>query len=148
MRIFFSQSISAVDLTDTPKGRISDLFRTRTIRLISIVLYIIWFSVYLVYYGLVLNLSNIGGDVYVNSIISGMLLSIFGKIRTVLWKNSITLIARIKGWVKIWCKFLYVRGFLDCNLEEKRLLRFSFCGLCTQQIRSNVRGNKMKFSIL
>jgi hypothetical protein len=58
-------------VTDTPKGRISDLFRTRTIRLISIVLYIIWFSVYLVYYGLVLNLSNIGGDVYVNSIISG-----------------------------------------------------------------------------
>ncbi|XP_065222264.1 organic cation transporter protein-like isoform X2 [Planococcus citri] len=66
------QSISAVDLTDRPKGRVLDLFRTPTIRLISLVLYVVWFSVYLVYYGLVLNLSNIGGDVYVNSIISGL----------------------------------------------------------------------------
>lgn len=65
------QSISVIDITDKPKGRISDLFRTRTIRLISLVLYIVWFSVYLVYYGLVLNLSKIGGDVYLNSIISG-----------------------------------------------------------------------------
>lgn len=62
-----------MDVTDKPKGRISDLFRTPTIRLISIVLYVVWFSVYLVYYGLVLNLSNIGGDVYVNSIVSGKL---------------------------------------------------------------------------
>ena len=66
-----------MDVTDKPKGRISDLFRTPTIRLISIVLYIIWFSVYLVYYGMVLNLSNIGGDVYVNTIISGELFSIY-----------------------------------------------------------------------
>ncbi|XKL61760.1 hypothetical protein PGB90_001593 [Kerria lacca] len=66
------QNISTIDITEKPKGRILDLFRTPTIRLISLVLYIVWFSVYLVYYGLVLNLSNIGGDVYINSIISGI----------------------------------------------------------------------------
>ncbi|KAL1464997.1 hypothetical protein WDU94_004595 [Cyamophila willieti] len=54
------------------KVQVMDLWRTPLIRLISFVQYIIWFSVYLVYYGLVLNLSNIGGDVYVNTIISGI----------------------------------------------------------------------------
>lgn len=37
------------------------------------VLYVIWFSVYLVYYGLVLNLGNIGGDIYLNTVLSGKL---------------------------------------------------------------------------
>lgn len=54
------------------KVQVMDLWRTPLIRLISFVQYIIWFSVYLVYYGLVLNLSNIGGDVYLNTIISGI----------------------------------------------------------------------------
>lgn len=36
-------------------------------------LYVIWFSVYLVYYGLVLNLGNIGGDIYLNTVLSGKL---------------------------------------------------------------------------
>jgi OCT family organic cation transporter-like MFS transporter 4/5 len=50
-----------------------DLFRTPNMRKNSLVLYIIWFSVYLVYYGLVLNLGNIGGDIYVNTVLSGKL---------------------------------------------------------------------------
>lgn len=50
-----------------------DLFRTPNIRKNSLVLYIIWFSVYLVYYGLVLNLGNIGGDIYLNTVLSGKL---------------------------------------------------------------------------
>ncbi|XP_014270701.1 organic cation transporter protein isoform X2 [Halyomorpha halys] len=54
-----------------PKVGCLDLFRTAYMRKISLLLYVVWFSVYLVYYGLVLNLSNLGGDVYVNSIISG-----------------------------------------------------------------------------
>jgi OCT family organic cation transporter-like MFS transporter 4/5 len=37
----------------------------------SLLLYVIWFSVYIVYYGLVLNLSNLGGNVYLNAAISG-----------------------------------------------------------------------------
>jgi len=48
-----------------------DLFRTPNMRKKSLVLYVIWFSVYLVYYGLVLNLVNIGGDIYVNTVLSG-----------------------------------------------------------------------------
>ncbi|XP_063233832.1 organic cation transporter protein-like isoform X2 [Bacillus rossius redtenbacheri] len=53
------------------KAGVLDLFRTPHMRKISLVLYVIWFAVYLVYYGLVLNLANIGGDVYVNTVISG-----------------------------------------------------------------------------
>lgn len=65
------QSIAKFEITGTPKVRVSDLFRTKNIRKISLVLYILWFSLYLVYYGLVLNLSNIGGNIYLNTIISG-----------------------------------------------------------------------------
>jgi hypothetical protein len=53
------------------KSGVADLFRTPAIRRISLILYVVWFSTYLVYYGLVLNLNNLGGDVYVNSVISG-----------------------------------------------------------------------------
>ncbi|XP_025407677.1 organic cation transporter protein-like isoform X3 [Sipha flava] len=67
-----NQSISKFEINGKPKVRVSDLFRTKNIRKISLVLYILWFSLYLVYYGLVLNLSNIGGNIYVNTIISGL----------------------------------------------------------------------------
>ncbi|XP_049783375.1 organic cation transporter protein-like [Schistocerca cancellata] len=49
-----------------------DLFRTPNLRKNSLVLYVIWFSVYIVYYGLVLNLGNIGGNVYINTVLSGV----------------------------------------------------------------------------
>jgi len=65
------QSINKFEINGKPKVRVSDLFRTKNIRKISLVLYILWFSLYLVYYGLVLNLSNIGGNIYINTIISG-----------------------------------------------------------------------------
>lgn len=51
---------------------IIDLFRTKRMRNNTFCLFIIWFSVYLVYYGLVLNIGNIGGDLYVNSMLSGI----------------------------------------------------------------------------
>lgn len=57
---------------DQPKAGIMDLFRTPNMRKNSLVLYVIWFSVYLVYYGLVLNLGNIGGDIYINTVLSGV----------------------------------------------------------------------------
>ncbi|XP_059474531.1 organic cation transporter protein-like isoform X2 [Neocloeon triangulifer] len=47
------------------------LFRTAQIRKISLVLYIVWFALYTVYYGLVLNLASIEGDIYLNTAISG-----------------------------------------------------------------------------
>ncbi|XP_044740694.1 organic cation transporter protein-like [Chrysoperla carnea] len=51
---------------------VADLFRTSQMRRNIFFLFIIWFSVYLVYYGLVLNISNIGGDLYINSVLSGV----------------------------------------------------------------------------
>lgn len=47
---------------------VMDLFKTRQLRKKTLFLFIIWFSVYLVYYGLVLNVGNIGGDLYINSV--------------------------------------------------------------------------------
>ncbi|KAJ1531581.1 hypothetical protein ONE63_000253 [Megalurothrips usitatus] len=49
-----------------------DLFRTPNIRKISLLLYVIWFSVYLAYYGLVLNINYLPGNLYVNTVISGL----------------------------------------------------------------------------
>nr|CAD7408877.1 unnamed protein product [Timema poppensis] len=60
------------DPGDEKKAGILDLFRTPNMRKTSLILYIIWFSVYLVYYGLVLNLGKIGGNVYLNTILSGV----------------------------------------------------------------------------
>lgn len=57
---------------DQPTAGIMDLYRTPNMRKNSLILYIIWFSVYLVYYGLVLNLGNIGGDIYLNTVLSGV----------------------------------------------------------------------------
>uniref|UniRef100_A0A8D8UN70 Organic cation transporter protein n=1 Tax=Cacopsylla melanoneura TaxID=428564 RepID=A0A8D8UN70_9HEMI len=69
---FLKQSISSMKEDTSKKVEVLDLWRTPLMRLISCTQYVVWFSVYLVYYGLVLNLSNIGGDVYVNTVISGL----------------------------------------------------------------------------
>lgn len=45
-----------------------DLFRTSQMRKKTLCLFLIWFGVYLVYYGVVLNLANIGGNLYINSV--------------------------------------------------------------------------------
>lgn len=49
-------------------GSVMDLFKTHQLRKNTFLLFVIWFSVYLVYYGLVLNVGNIGGDIYINSV--------------------------------------------------------------------------------
>jgi OCT family organic cation transporter-like MFS transporter 4/5 len=54
--------------TETESVNVMDLFKTRQMRKKTLLLFVIWFSVYLVYYGLVLNLGNIGGDLYINSV--------------------------------------------------------------------------------
>ncbi|KAJ8960531.1 hypothetical protein NQ318_013819 [Aromia moschata] len=58
---------------DEPAENVSvaDLFKTAPMRKRTVCLFLIWFSVYLVYYGLVLNLGNIGGNLYVNSVLQG-----------------------------------------------------------------------------
>ncbi|KAL0276171.1 UNVERIFIED_CONTAM: hypothetical protein PYX00_003794 [Menopon gallinae] len=53
------------------QATILDLFRYPRLRKISLVNFVIWFAVYFMYYGLMMNLSNIGGDIYVNTVISG-----------------------------------------------------------------------------
>lgn len=55
----------------TEKASVLDLFRTARMRRTTFLLCTIWFSLYLLYYGIVLNLGNIGGDLYVNTVISG-----------------------------------------------------------------------------
>lgn len=45
-----------------------DLFKTQQMRKKTLCLFLIWFTIYLVYYGLVLNLANIGGNLYINSV--------------------------------------------------------------------------------
>ncbi|CAH1798693.1 unnamed protein product, partial [Owenia fusiformis] len=47
-----------------------DLFRTPNLRLISMIQFFIWFVTSMVYYGLSLNSSNLGGDPYINFLIS------------------------------------------------------------------------------
>ncbi|KAJ8959922.1 hypothetical protein NQ314_006124 [Rhamnusium bicolor] len=55
----------------TEDVNVLDLFKTQQMRKKTLCLFLIWFSVYLVYYGLVLNLGNIGGNLYVNSVLQG-----------------------------------------------------------------------------
>lgn len=50
---------------------VMDLFKTKSMRWKTFILFLIWFSMYLVYYGLMLNLGNIGGNLYINSVLAG-----------------------------------------------------------------------------
>ncbi|XP_022095300.1 solute carrier family 22 member 15-like [Acanthaster planci] len=74
-----SQSlITLIDKTDDAKGKNSadgmvDLFRTPVLRRRMIVLMITWFSCCLAYYGLTFGASNLGGNMYVNFALSGII---------------------------------------------------------------------------
>nr|XP_022904017.1 organic cation transporter protein-like isoform X1 [Onthophagus taurus] len=57
---------------EEPKVSVWDLFKTREMTKTTILLSIIWFVVYLIYYGITLNMQNIGGDIYINSVVSGL----------------------------------------------------------------------------
>ncbi|XP_055695059.1 organic cation transporter protein [Lutzomyia longipalpis] len=50
----------------------TDLFRSRYLRLITICFLCIWFTMNLVYYGLILNMNTFGGNVYLNSALAGL----------------------------------------------------------------------------
>jgi hypothetical protein len=45
-----------------------ELFRTKYLRLVTFCFLCIWFTMNLVYYGLVLNMNSFGGNIYVNSV--------------------------------------------------------------------------------
>lgn len=51
---------------------VMDLFKTRPMRKRTLLLFQIWFSMYLVYYGLMLNLNNLGGNLYINTVSIGI----------------------------------------------------------------------------
>ena len=48
------------------KGKIWQLFATKTLAFRTLVLFINWFIVSLAYYGVILNVGNLGGDFYLN----------------------------------------------------------------------------------
>lgn len=56
---------------DSSSGFVS-LFRSRYLRLITICFLCIWFTINLVYYGLILNMNSFGGNVYFNSALAGL----------------------------------------------------------------------------
>lgn len=66
-----SNTVENIEEEEETAG-LADLFRTSHMRKNTLCLFVIWFSVYLVYYGLVLNVGNLGGDLYVNSALSGL----------------------------------------------------------------------------
>ncbi|XP_055541857.1 organic cation transporter protein isoform X2 [Wyeomyia smithii] len=49
-----------------------DLFRTRYLRRVTFCFLCIWFTMNLVYYGLVLNMNSFGGNIYLNSALAGL----------------------------------------------------------------------------
>jgi len=54
-----------------PSAGLAALLRTPRIRRISLLVYVQWFALYLAYFGLVLNLKNVAGGIYLNTVISG-----------------------------------------------------------------------------
>lgn len=54
---------------DSASG-VVELFRTKYLRLVTFCFLCIWFTMNLVYYGLVLNINSFGGNIYVNSVSS------------------------------------------------------------------------------
>lgn len=45
-----------------------NLFRSKYLRLITICFLCVWFTMNMVYYGLILNMNEFGGNVYLNSV--------------------------------------------------------------------------------
>uniref|UniRef100_A0A182Y4D2 Major facilitator superfamily (MFS) profile domain-containing protein n=1 Tax=Anopheles stephensi TaxID=30069 RepID=A0A182Y4D2_ANOST len=69
-----------VDGTDAgyePEAAISvgDVFRRKFIRT-TLVMIVVWFGIILIYFGITLHLSNLGGDIYLNTVIAGSVESI------------------------------------------------------------------------
>ncbi|XP_038116543.1 solute carrier family 22 member 21 isoform X3 [Culex quinquefasciatus] len=59
------------DEEETGAG-VCELFRTKYLRLVTFCFLCIWFTMNLVYYGLVLNMNSFGGNIYLNSALAGL----------------------------------------------------------------------------
>nr|XP_029732351.1 organic cation transporter protein-like isoform X1 [Aedes albopictus]XP_029732355.1 organic cation transporter protein-like isoform X1 [Aedes albopictus] len=51
---------------------VCELFRSKYLRLVTFCFLCIWFTMNLVYYGLVLNMNSFGGNIYLNSALAGL----------------------------------------------------------------------------
>ncbi|XP_041760704.1 organic cation transporter protein isoform X2 [Anopheles merus] len=60
-----------VDEEETAAG-VCELFRSKYLRLVTFCFLCIWFTMNLVYYGLVLNMNSFGGNIYLNSALAGL----------------------------------------------------------------------------
>ncbi|XP_035780826.1 organic cation transporter protein-like [Anopheles albimanus] len=49
---------------------VGDVFRRKFIRT-TLVMIVVWFGIILIYFGITLHLSNLGGDIYLNTVIAG-----------------------------------------------------------------------------
>uniref|UniRef100_A0A2M4CH71 Putative organic cation transporter n=1 Tax=Anopheles darlingi TaxID=43151 RepID=A0A2M4CH71_ANODA len=54
---------------------VGDVFRRKFIRT-TLVMIVVWFGIILIYFGITLHLSNLGGDIYINTVIAGSVESI------------------------------------------------------------------------
>uniref|UniRef100_A0A182T940 Major facilitator superfamily (MFS) profile domain-containing protein n=1 Tax=Anopheles maculatus TaxID=74869 RepID=A0A182T940_9DIPT len=54
---------------------VGDVFRRKFIRT-TLVMIVVWFGIILIYFGITLHLSNLGGDIYLNTVIAGSVESI------------------------------------------------------------------------
>uniref|UniRef100_A0A182JKT0 Major facilitator superfamily (MFS) profile domain-containing protein n=1 Tax=Anopheles atroparvus TaxID=41427 RepID=A0A182JKT0_ANOAO len=59
-----------MDEEETAAG-VCELFRSKYLRLVTFCFLCIWFTMNLVYYGLVLNMNSFGGNIYLNSVSKG-----------------------------------------------------------------------------
>jgi MFS transporter, OCT family, solute carrier family 22 (organic cation transporter), member 4/5 len=53
---------------DEQPSSVVELFKTKYLRLVTFCFLSIWFTMNLVYYGLMLNINSFGGNVYINSV--------------------------------------------------------------------------------
>lgn len=56
-------------MAEDSNAEVSELFKSKYLRLITFCFLCIWFTMNLVYYGLVLNMNTFGGNIYLNSVI-------------------------------------------------------------------------------
>ncbi|XP_058448439.1 organic cation transporter protein [Malaya genurostris] len=67
----YEKTLSASDSeTDKDVVSIFDLFRRKFVRT-TLLMLVIWFGIVLIYFGITLHLSNLGGDIYLNTILAG-----------------------------------------------------------------------------
>lgn len=97
----------------TEEGCIT-LFGTAYLRLITVCFLCIWFTMNLVYYGLILNMNTFGGNVYLNSVSTTKLFFSFA------W--CVSIIRNYQSWLKIifffFLNIIYVWLIATCKQEQ------------------------------